>query len=197
MYASLVAQMVKNPPVKRETWIGSLGWEDPLEEGVATHSSILAWGIPWTEEPGGLQSMGSQRVGHTWVTKHTQQPPKSSGLRYLVTLEQCRNFLISSFFLRDFTDKWMWLSISLNSILTVFLRAIANTDRSFLFIFSYLLILFTHKVLYMKSSNHIYEDIKNFSTLELPLLKTLIHDYQWGHSQVRWWVKKSCFAFQL
>ena len=57
--------MVKNPPVKRETWIGSLGWEDPLEEGVATHSSILAWGIPWTEEPGGLQSMGSQRVGHT------------------------------------------------------------------------------------------------------------------------------------
>ena len=60
MYASLVAQMVKNPPVKRETWIGSLGWEDPLEEGVATHSSILAWRIPWTEEPGGLQSVGSQ-----------------------------------------------------------------------------------------------------------------------------------------
>ena len=52
--------MVKNPPVKRETWIGSLGWEDPLEEGVATHSSILAWRIPWTEEPGGLQSVGSQ-----------------------------------------------------------------------------------------------------------------------------------------
>ena len=60
MYASLVAQMVKNPPVKRETWIGSLGWEDPLEEGVATHSSILAWRIPWTEEPGGIQSVGSQ-----------------------------------------------------------------------------------------------------------------------------------------
>ena len=61
MYASLVAQMVKNPPVKRETWIGSLGWEDPLEEGVATHSSILAWGIPWTEEPGGLWSVGLQK----------------------------------------------------------------------------------------------------------------------------------------
>ena len=47
------------------------GWEDPLEEGMATHSSILAWRIPWTEEPGGLWSMWSQRVGHDWVTKHT------------------------------------------------------------------------------------------------------------------------------
>ena len=45
-------------------WFGSLGWEDPLEEGMATHSSILAWRIPWTEDPGGLQSIGSQRVGH-------------------------------------------------------------------------------------------------------------------------------------
>ena len=48
----------------QETWVRSLGWEDPLEEGMATHSSILAWRIPWTEEPGGLQSMGLQRVGH-------------------------------------------------------------------------------------------------------------------------------------
>ena len=53
-----------------ETWVWSLGGEDPLEEGMATHSSILAWRIPWTEEPGGLQSMGSQRVGHDWATKH-------------------------------------------------------------------------------------------------------------------------------
>ena len=52
------------------TWIQSLGWRDPLEEGVATRSSILAWRIPWTEEPGGLQSMGSQRVRHDWVTEH-------------------------------------------------------------------------------------------------------------------------------
>ena len=59
-WASLVAQMVKNPPTMRETWVRSLGWEDPLEEGMAIHSSILAWRIPWTEEPGGLQSMGSQ-----------------------------------------------------------------------------------------------------------------------------------------
>ena len=60
--ASLVAQMVKNLPAMRETWVRSLGWEDPLGEGMATLSNILAWGIPWTEEPGGLQSMGSQRV---------------------------------------------------------------------------------------------------------------------------------------
>ena len=58
LWASLVAQTVKNPPAMRETWVQSLGWEDPLEEGMATHSNILAWRIPWTEQPGGLQSMG-------------------------------------------------------------------------------------------------------------------------------------------
>ena len=56
--------MVKNQTTMRETWVGSLGWEDPLEKAMATHSSILAWIIPWTEEPGRLQSMGSYRVGH-------------------------------------------------------------------------------------------------------------------------------------
>ena len=59
-----VAQMVKNPPEVQETRVRSLGREDPLEKGMATHSSILVWEIPWTEEPGGLQSTGSQRVGH-------------------------------------------------------------------------------------------------------------------------------------
>ena len=62
--ASLVAQMVKRLPAMRETWVQSLGREDPLEKGKAAHSRILAWRIPWTEEPGGLQSTGSQRVGH-------------------------------------------------------------------------------------------------------------------------------------
>ena len=56
--------MVKNPPAVRETWVESLGWADALEEGMATHSSILAWRIPWTEEPGGMQSVESQRVRH-------------------------------------------------------------------------------------------------------------------------------------
>ena len=59
----------KNPPAMQETRVRFLGQEDTLEEGLATHSSILAWRIPWTEEPGGLQSMGSQRVGHDWVTE--------------------------------------------------------------------------------------------------------------------------------
>ena len=58
--------VVKNPPAMQKTWVWSLGWEDPLEEGMATLSSILAWRIPWTEEPGQLQSMWSQRVGHDW-----------------------------------------------------------------------------------------------------------------------------------
>ena len=57
--ASLVAQMVKNLPAMQETWVQSLGWGDPLEKGMSTHSSILVWRIPRTEEPGGLQSMGS------------------------------------------------------------------------------------------------------------------------------------------
>ena len=61
---SLVVQMVKNPPALQETWVLSLGQEDPLEKRTATHSSILAWGISWTEEPGGLQFMGLQRVRH-------------------------------------------------------------------------------------------------------------------------------------
>ena len=60
---SLVAQMVKNPPAMQETQVQSLGQEDPLEKGMATHSSILALRTPWTEKPGELQSMGSQRVG--------------------------------------------------------------------------------------------------------------------------------------
>ena len=62
--ASLVALLVKNLPAVQETQVRSLGWEDPLEKEMATHSTILAWKLPWTEESGGLQSMGSQRVGH-------------------------------------------------------------------------------------------------------------------------------------
>ena len=63
-WASLVAQTVKNLPAVQETRLQSLGWEDPLEKEMASHSGVLAWRMPWTEEPGGLQSIGSQRVGH-------------------------------------------------------------------------------------------------------------------------------------
>ena len=72
--ASLVAQMEKSLPAVWETWVRSLGWEDPLEKEMATHSSILAWRMPWTEEPGGLQSMGSQRVGHDQATSLSLVP---------------------------------------------------------------------------------------------------------------------------
>jgi len=66
-------------------WVRSLGQEDPLEEGMATHSSIVAWRIPWAEEPDGLQSMGSQRVGHDVATEHTRtQPIESSSSRTLI-----------------------------------------------------------------------------------------------------------------
>ena len=66
--ASQVAQRLKHLPAMRETWVRSLGQEDPLEKEMATHTSILAWKIPWMEEHGGLQSRGSQRVGHDWAT---------------------------------------------------------------------------------------------------------------------------------
>ena len=65
--------VVKNPPMQ-ETWVRSLGWEDPLEKGMPTHSSIFAWILPWTVEPGRLQSLGSQRIRHDLATDQQQQP---------------------------------------------------------------------------------------------------------------------------
>ena len=73
----LVAQMVKRLPIMWETWVRSLGREDPLEKEMATNSSTLAWKITWTEEPGRLQSMGSQRVRHDWATKLSLSGPHS------------------------------------------------------------------------------------------------------------------------
>ena len=69
---SLVAQTVKRLSTMQETWVWSMGWEDPLEKEMAIHSSTIAWKIPWTEEPGRLQSMGSQRVGHDRATSHSR-----------------------------------------------------------------------------------------------------------------------------
>ena len=75
MNAALVAEMVKNPPARWETWVLSLDWEDPLEKGMATHSSILFWRIPWTEKPGGLQSIRKRQSkskisnGHEWIVQ--------------------------------------------------------------------------------------------------------------------------------
>ena len=84
-WASLLAQMVKNLPAMQDTGVQSLGREDPLEKEVATHSSILAWRIPRKEEPGRLQSMGSQRVGHYWaIHTHTQFMSFPKKIRYSV-----------------------------------------------------------------------------------------------------------------
>ena len=77
--ASLVAQSVKNPPAKQENRVLSLGQEDPLEKERATHSSILVWEMPWTEEPGYLQSTGLHRVGHSLAAK--PPPPLTAGWR--------------------------------------------------------------------------------------------------------------------
>ena len=71
--------MVKNPPAMRKTWVRSLGWKDPLEKGMATHSSTLAWGIPWTKEPGWLQSLGWKRVRHDWATFTFKEKRKDDG----------------------------------------------------------------------------------------------------------------------
>ena len=88
---SLVAQSVKRLPMMQETWVQSLGQEDLLEKEMATHSSILAWKIPWTEDPGRLQSMGSQRVEHDWVTSlHPKETHKERGsvLGWMASLMQ-------------------------------------------------------------------------------------------------------------
>ena len=88
---SLVAQRLKSLPAMQETWVRSLGWEDPLDKEMATYSSILAWRIPWTEEPGGLQSTGLQRVGHDWATSLSL----SMGIKYLFIflLATCSSYL--------------------------------------------------------------------------------------------------------
>ena len=80
---SLVVQMVKNLPAMQETQVQSLGQEDPLEKGMSTYSSSLAWRIPWTEEPGSLQSTGSQRVRHDWATNTFTLVSLSKGLEWL------------------------------------------------------------------------------------------------------------------
>ena len=101
--ASLVAQILKNFAcnVGWETQVKSLGWEDPLEKGSETHSSILAWRIPWTEEPGGLQSMWSQRVSHNWATN-----------TFTLKKHQC----LFTLFLCQYQEEVMWVHSKKTSI---------------------------------------------------------------------------------
>ena len=97
----------------QETWVWSLGQEDPLEEGTATHSSILVWRIPWTEEPGGLQSMGLQRVGHNW-SDLTHRHTKSSALKCvpLALLSQSSHSAPSSQASKALLELWLKLGRS-------------------------------------------------------------------------------------
>ena len=82
--------MVKHPPAMQETWVRSLNWEDPLEEGMATHSSILAWKIPWTEEPGKLHSMGSQESAMSErLSTYSCQPTLTTGFAHAPGLPSC------------------------------------------------------------------------------------------------------------
>ena len=89
---ALLAQMVKNLPTIQENWVQFLGEEDPLEKGMATHSSILAWRIPWTEEPGWLQSVGSKRVGHDRATNACLLLRGAHGVSHLWTLTPSPGF---------------------------------------------------------------------------------------------------------
>ena len=105
--------MVKNLPTVQDTWVQFLGWEDPLEKETAAHSSILAWRIPWTEEPGGLQCMASRRVGHDWATK--PPPPctveTNQGRWILVTGGDFSDRMVRCSYLRVWHSSW---SFSLN-----------------------------------------------------------------------------------
>ena len=101
----LVVQIIKNSPAMQEIWIWSLGWEDPLEKGMATHSSILAWRIPWTEEPGGLQSMGCKELKTTeWLT-----------LLLSLVLESQHHYIISL----QHKDPW-FSNLSIHWVLVLF-----------------------------------------------------------------------------
>ena len=95
-----------------ETWVWSLGWEDPLEKGKSTHSSILAWRIPWIDEPGRLQSMGSQRVGHDWSDLAWTQTNKKPGCRSSVSGPQTLLILLIFYPLYSTYSRSWWLNPS-------------------------------------------------------------------------------------
>ena len=135
--AYLVAQSVNKLPAMQETWVQSLGQEDPLEKGMTTHSSILAWRSPWTEVPDGLQSMGWQRVRHGWAhnTRHLNHGPFSSQKTAWTTAVSgkfqgkdnslfciCNKFFVSKKRIIYFMNRNVSFSTSLNHSETLFLK---------------------------------------------------------------------------
>ena len=104
LLCTLVAQMVKNPPAMQKSWVWSLGWEDPLEKGMATHSSILAWKRTWIEEPRGLQSRGSQTFEHEWTTNtcaHTHTHTHTLHCQPLIQFSSVSSYIQSCLTLCD------------------------------------------------------------------------------------------------
>ena len=109
--ASLIAQLVNYLPAMQDTRVWFLGQEDPLEKEMATHSGILAWRIPWTEEPGGLQSMGLQRVGHNWVTNTFQYSVMTFCISVVLAVISTLSFFILFIWFSFFFSWWAWLKV--------------------------------------------------------------------------------------
>ena len=103
--------MVKNLPAMQETWVWSLGFKDPLEKGMTTHSSILAWSIPWTEGPGGLLSTGSQRVRHNWMIFTFTFQPRIWEVKY-VESSHFERAMISLIGIDFYSGFWFWFFLS-------------------------------------------------------------------------------------
>ena len=136
IWASLVAQVVKNLPAMQDTWVWSLCEEDPLEKGMATYSSIVAWRIPQAEEPGWLQAMGSQRVGHGWVTdtftslSHTYIDRKNSyTLLPFKENQQCDACFSSKFSIYFFQCNWYLFIFSCLSFLALYCVCILDLSN--------------------------------------------------------------------
>ena len=119
---SLVAQMIKNLPAMQESQVRSQGQEDSLEKGMATHSNILTWRIPWTEEPGGIQSMGSQRVGQDWATNTRK------GTCVRICLYACNQHKRTTDILSDFLRSWSILLLSSSPVWRDFRRFVPDSD---------------------------------------------------------------------
>ena len=112
MSSESVAQRLKCLPAMRETWVQSLGREDPLEKEMATHSSIPAWRILWTEEPSGLQSMGSQRVWYDWATSLTQCPLSWSMLRQMAKFHPFNGWVVFHCVYMPITLMWWFFKVN-------------------------------------------------------------------------------------
>ena len=163
-----MAQLVKSLSAVRETWVGSLDWEDPLEKEMATHSSILVWRIPWREEPGGLQSMRSQRAGHDSMTFTFQS--------YVIALETTHCCLGTK------SCPTLWDPMNCSTPGSLVLHTISWTLRKLMFIES------------VMSSNHL---ILCSPLLLLPLVSPSIRVFSNGSVLHIRWPKSWSFSFSI